>query len=86
MKFSSFFPTIFINSHLYSCDCTCKYTIIKLNNTMCFRCLIFSLSCECVYFCFVLLPLGPEVVSVMLYPCMFCLPCQWIVLFCVLRV
>ena len=24
------------------------------------------------YFCFVLLPLRPEVLSVMLYPCMFC--------------
>ena len=24
------------------------------------------------YFCFVLLPLGPELLSVMLYPCMFC--------------
>ena len=41
---------------------------------MCFRCLMCSLSVPGeLLFCLVLLPLRSEVVSVMLYPCIFCI-------------
>ena len=41
---------------------------------MCFRCLIFSLSghCELLYLLCFIASWTSEVVSVMLYPCMFC--------------
>ena len=59
---------------------------------MYFRWLIFSLSgpCELLFLLHVIASWTSEVVSVMLYPCMFCvalsMDLQWICLFCVLRV
>ena len=53
-----------------------------------FRCLIFSLSghCELLFLLCCIASRTREMVSVMLYRCMFVLPSQWICFFCVLRV
>ena len=55
---------------------------------MCFRCLIFRLSrrCELLFLLCFIASWTWEKVSVMLYPCRFCVARQWICLFCVLRV